>query len=58
MLDRGLTSVSAKNGVVDIQIGCSGGAVRILIIKVSSVSRKDDGGVLGQLPVKSLHKRV
>lgn len=54
MLGRGLTSVGADDGIVDIQVGSSGSGIRILIIFVGSVSRKNDGGILGQLSLKSL----
>ena len=56
MLGRGLTSVGAEDGIVDIQVRCSGSSVGILVVNVGSVSRKDDGSVLSQLTIKPLWK--
>jgi hypothetical protein len=54
MLDKGLTSVGADDGVVDIEVRRNGGSVGIFIVNICPVSREDDGGILGQLSIKPL----
>jgi hypothetical protein len=54
MLDKGLTSVGADDGVVDIEVRLNGGSVGIFIVNICPVSREDNGGILGQLSIKPL----
>jgi hypothetical protein len=54
MLDRGLTGIGNDNGVVHIEVRRSSGSVGILVIYTCPVSREDNGGILGQLALKSL----
>ncbi len=56
MLGRGLTSVGAEDGIVDIQVGSSSSSVGVLVVNIGSVSRKDDGSVLSLLTIKPLRK--
>jgi hypothetical protein len=52
--DRGLTSINAKNFIVDVKVRRCGGCVGVLDIHVSPVIRENDGGILNQLAIESL----